>query len=103
MSKNKRNRFLFPYSQNGIYLYEYPIINGIKQYVQIRGRNRNNPLLLFVHGGPGSSPAGICDEVQTGWEEKYTVVNRDQRNSCKTYFANKSNAKVIAGTGTLED
>ncbi len=94
---------LHPANPNGIYLYEYPIIGGIKQYVQIRGTDRKNPLLLFVHGGPGSSLAGLCHILQAGWEDKFTVVNFDQRNTCKTYFANKYKSAEIAKTGTIED
>lgn len=100
---SKKNQVLFPDSKNGIYSYEFPMINGIKQYVQIRGKDKSNPVLLFVHGGPGGSIAGICDAVQAGWEEKFTVVNWDQRNTCKTFFANKDRASEIAQTGTLED
>ena len=103
MSKSKKNAVLYPENENGIYMYESPMINGIKQYVQIRGKDKNNPILLFVHGGPGGSLAGICEVVQAGWEEKFTVVNWDQRNTCKTYFANQDRAKEIAKTGTLDD
>lgn len=100
---SKKNQVLFPDNKNGIYMYEYQMINGIRQYVQIRGKDKNNPILLFVHGGPGGSLAGICETVQAGWEEKFTVVNWDQRNTCKTFFANKDRAKEIAQTGTLDD
>ncbi len=103
MNKSKKNAILYPDSKNGIYLYEYPVINGIKQYVQIRGADRKNPLILFIHGGPGGSLAGITHVLQAGWEEKFTVVNWDQRNAGKTYFANKDKAKEIAKTGTIED
>lgn len=102
MSKSK-NAVLYPDNKNGIYLYEYPMINRIKQYVQIRGADKNNPLILFLHGGPGGSVSGLCHVLQTGWEENFTVANWDQRNACKTYFANKDNAKKIAKTGTMED
>ncbi len=103
MSKSKKNAVLYPDSKNGIYLYEYPMINGIKQYVQVRGADRKNPLILFLHGGPGGSIAGLCHVLQAGWEDKFTVANWDQRNACKTYFANKEKAKKIAKTGTMED
>lgn len=103
MSKSKKNAVLFPDNKNGIYLYEYPVINGIKQYVQVRGADRKNPLLLFIHGGPGGSLAGLCHVLQAEWEEKFTVANWDQRNTCKTYFANKDKVMEIAKTGTMED
>lgn len=103
MNKSKKKAIMYPDNKNGIYLYEYPTINGIKQYVQVRGTDRRNPLILFLHGGPGGSLAGLCHVLQAGWEEKYTVANWDQRNSCKTYFANKHKAKDIAQTGTMDD
>lgn len=99
----KKNDILYPANENGIYLYEYPIINGIKQYVQVRGENRKNPLLLFIHGGPGGSLAGVCHVIQAEWEKHFTVVNWDQRSTCKTYFANIDSAAEIAKTGTVDD
>ncbi len=103
MSKSKKNAILYPENKNGIYLYEYPTINGIKQYVQVRGVDIKNPLILFLHGGPGGSLAGFCHVLQAGWEDKFTVANWDQRNACKTYFANKDRAMEIAKTGTMAD
>lgn len=103
MSNLSKKKIIYPDFANGIYLYEYPMINGIKQYVQVRGTDRKNPLILFVHGGPGGSLAGICHILQAGWEEKFTVANWDQRNTCKTYFANKDRAREISQTGTLDD
>lgn len=100
MSKTK---ILYPDTKNGIYSYDYPTINGMKQYVQIRGCDRKNPVILFLHGGPGDSLAGICDVLQHDWEKEYTVVNFDQRNTCKTYLKNKDVAQDIAEKTTLED
>ena len=65
--------------------------------------DRKNPLILFLHGGPGGSLAGLCHVLQAGWEDKFTVANWDQRNACKTYFANIDRAMEIAKTGTMED
>ncbi|MCQ2522347.1 MAG: alpha/beta hydrolase [Lachnospiraceae bacterium] len=103
MNKALQQEMLYPKNENGIYLYEYPIIGGMPQYVQMRGTDKTNPLMLVLHGGPGGSMAGICQEVQKDWEDRYTVVNYDQRNTCKTYLKNKAKAKEVAGTGTVND
>lgn len=91
------------YTEKGICLYETPEINGIRQYIQIRGADKKAPLMLFLHGGPGGSMAGLCHVMQPEWELHFTVVNWDQRNACKTYLANKSNSAAISQSGTLED
>lgn len=98
----KKHKLLYPDHPDGIYRYEYPILGGIPQYVQIRGENRNNPVLIFIHGGPGGSLAGVTHILHAGWERHFTVVNWEQRNTCKTYTANRSEAKEIAQTGTME-
>lgn len=103
MSNKNNDEILNQYGENGICLYEYPVIGGIKQYVQVRGENKKNPVLLFLHGGPGGSVAGLCNALQAGWEKSYTVVNWDQRNSCKTLLANRNSAAEIAKTGSVAD
>lgn len=97
-----KHEILHPNYPDGIYRYEYPVLGGIPQYVQIRGENRSNPVLIFIHGGPGASLAGVTHIVHAGWEKHFTVVNWEQRNSGKTYTANKQNAREIAQTGTIE-
>ncbi len=41
--------------------------------------------------------------MQDEWEKHYTVVNFDQRNTGKTYLANKDKAIVVGQTGSVED
>lgn len=100
---SRKQEILQCYTEKGICLYETPEINGIQQYIQIRGADKKAPLMLFLHGGPGGSMAGLCHVMQPEWEHHFTVVNWDQRNACKTYLANKSNAAAISQSGTLED
>src|SRR5213075_3264337 len=40
-------------SPKGIDEARYLAIGGIEQWVTIRGQDRANPVLLFLHGGPG--------------------------------------------------
>ncbi len=60
-------------------------IGGVDQWVHIRGRNRDNPLLLVIHGGPGDAFIGCLDSLQRPWEDFFTVVNWDQRRSGKSF------------------
>ncbi len=103
MNKKEKLKILYPDYPNGIYKYEHVEINGIKQYIQIRGKDKSNPVILFIHGGPGGSMAGLAHIMQGSWEDKFTVVNWDQRNTCKTLLANKDKVAEIAKIGTMED
>ncbi len=103
MNKKEKQKIIYPDYPNGIYKYEYVDINGIKQYIQIRGKDKKNPLILFVHGGPGGSTAGMAHILMGNWEDKFTVVNWDQRNTCKTLLANKDRGDEIGKTGTMSD
>lgn len=58
-------------------------IGGIEQWVQIRGQNRENPVLLCVHGGPGGTWIPVT-RLFIPWEKDFTVVQWDQRGAGKT-------------------
>jgi proline iminopeptidase len=63
-------------------------IGGIAQWISVRGRDRRNPILLFIHGGPASTEMPVSWLYQSGWEDYFTVVQWDQRGAGKTYVAN---------------
>lgn len=63
-------------------------IGGIDQWISVRGTDRRNPVLLFLHGGPGFVAMPTSWYFQRGWEEYFTVVQWDQRGAGKTYAAN---------------
>ena len=75
-------------------------INGITQWLSIRGRDRRNPILLFLHGGPGSPTMPAAWTFQSPWEDYFTVVQWDQRGTGKTYASN--DPKALAPTMTIE-
>jgi pimeloyl-ACP methyl ester carboxylesterase len=68
---------------NGIVEKRYVRIGGIEQWIQIRGENRTNPVLLVVHGGPGWPNATFTLPLRS-WEKHFTVVQWDQRGVSKT-------------------
>jgi pimeloyl-ACP methyl ester carboxylesterase len=62
-------------------------IGSIRQWVQIRGDDRRNPVLLVVHGGPGVSLMAYTPLFRD-WERNFTVVQWDQRGDGKTFGGN---------------
>ena len=62
-------------------------IGGIDQWIAIEGRDVSNPVLVFLHGGPGEAQSPYLKEFLP-WERDFTVVNWDQRGSGKTYGRN---------------
>ena len=89
----------------GIDRMEMVEIGGIKQALYIRGQNTDNPIILWVHGGPGNSMMPLLHLYQYAWENDFTVVNWDQRNVGKTYFANDPAAvlQTMRAERVLED
>jgi pimeloyl-ACP methyl ester carboxylesterase len=56
-------------------------IGGVDQFIQIRGQDKLNPVIVFLHGGPGQ-PMRIASHVYFRlWTEHFTVVEWDQRGS----------------------
>ena len=51
----------------------------------IREEKRNNPLMLFLHGGPGTAQLGFAPQFQRELEKHFTVVNWDQRGAGLSY------------------
>jgi pimeloyl-ACP methyl ester carboxylesterase len=73
-------------------------IGGIDQWISVRGFDRRNPILLYIHGGPGFPAMPTSWFYQRGWEEYFTVVQWDQRGAGKTYLAN--DPEVVGPTMT---
>ena len=63
-------------------------IGGIAQWITVRGRDRRNPILLVVHGGPAAPDTPNRYMFERPWEDYFTVVQWDQRGSGKTFRLN---------------
>lgn len=70
---------------NSISVLEQVEVNGSNHEIMIRGNDKNNPLIIFVHGGPGCPEIPYAHKYQDLLETKFTVVNYDQRASGKSY------------------
>ena len=66
-------------------------LGGIKQWITIEGKNDRNPVLLFLHGGPGNSVMSYAHKFTGELQKYFVVVNWDQRESGKTAELNPSN------------
>ncbi|MCY8310859.1 alpha/beta hydrolase [Bacillus vallismortis] len=60
-------------------------IDKTKQMLMISGADINNPLLLFLHGGPGTPQIGYVRHYQKELEKHFTVVHWDQRGAGLSY------------------
>lgn len=71
--------------ENSISILEQIEINGAGHEVMIRGAGTNNPIIVFVHGGPGCSEIPYVRKYQEDLEQNFTIVHYDQRGSGKSY------------------
>jgi len=62
-------------------------INGTTQSISIRGESKDNPVILFLAGGPGGSQIQATREQLAGLESDYTIVNWEQPGVGKSYNA----------------
>lgn len=76
---------------DGISTKETVTIGNSKQTIFIVGEKKDNTVLLFLHGGPGSPEVAMHSfEAGNRLEEKFTVVYWEQRGSGLSYNARLS-------------
>lgn len=59
--------FAHPKIQDKVWEEGFIAINGIPQWVTIKG-DKTKPVILFLHGGPGSTMSPYADAVYGSWE-----------------------------------
>lgn len=78
------------FCQNPIDTNEVISVGGIKQYIQVKGKDNSKPILLFLHGGPGGSLLHKADQITGKLQQHFVVVHWDQRETGRTLQLNKS-------------
>lgn len=63
-------------------------IGGIEQWVTISGEDSSKPVILFLHGGPGSTMSQYDDAIYGHWKKEFVLVYWDQRGAGRTFGRN---------------
>jgi pimeloyl-ACP methyl ester carboxylesterase len=70
----------------------------IDQWISVRGEDRDNPVVLVLHGGPATSYMSFAVFFQL-WEKHFTIVQWDRRGVGKTFGRN---GRARSGEMTLD-
>lgn len=62
------------------------VINGIFQHVTIMAEEKDLPLLVFVHGGPGDGALPLILRYQSELARHFTLVIWEQRGAGKSFY-----------------
>ena len=66
----------------------YVTLRDQEQYLLIRGEDVDNPIIIWLHGGPAGSDAFVNHIFEKYLVDEYTIINWDQRGCGRTYFRN---------------
>lgn len=88
---------------NGIQEDRYVTLGGIEQWISIRGEDRNNPVILLVHGGPGDATSLYGYALLRSWFKRFTVVQWDQRGAGRTYERDGPSTPMVTIDRIVQD
>ena len=72
--------------EGSISVIEKIILGGQDQYLIIRGADATKPVMLFLHGGPGSAETAFMKHFNRDIENDFVMVYWEQRGAGKSYF-----------------
>lgn len=82
---------------------KFVLIGGIEQWITIRGERCDNPVILFLHGGPGNTLNPYAQALYGAWEKDFTLVQWDQRGAGRTFGRNHGLEGPAAQRWTEDD
>lgn len=78
-------------------------IGGIEQWVTVKGDRCDNPIILFISGGPGNPLSPYSDAMFGAWAKDFTLVQWDQRGAGMTYGRSPPAADAVLSIGQMRD
>ncbi|WP_143960151.1 alpha/beta fold hydrolase [Litoribacter populi] len=69
-------------------------LGGANQWILTRGRSKNNPVLLFLHGGPGMPAMYLAHSFQRDIEKDFVIVHWDRRGAGKSFSEDSMNSPL---------
>lgn len=85
------------HDDNGIAELRKIELGNVLQTILIRGKDKTNPILLYLHGGPGTTELIPFRVYQNDLEKYFTVVLWEQRGTGKSF-----SRKIPAETMSIE-
>lgn len=89
-------------SSDRIHKQGFVTIGGIDQWIDVRGDDAANPVLLVLHGGPESTWDPLL-RIFNPWEKYFTLVQWDQRGAGRTYARNGPGSAAISLDQMVQD
>jgi pimeloyl-ACP methyl ester carboxylesterase len=77
-------------------------LGGVDQWLIVRGQDVDNPVLLFLSGGPGASEAGRVLRFNKALEKNFVMVIWEQRGCAKSYPARRPQADLTVERYTAD-
>ena len=67
---------------------KFVTVGGIEQWITLHGNDSSKPVVLFLHGGPGSTMSQYDDAIYGDWKKDFILVQWDQRGAGRTFGKN---------------
>ena len=87
---------------NSIASLEQIELGGVSQWVLIRGHDKDKPVVLFLHGGPGMPAMFLAHDFQRDMERDFVMVHWDRRGAGKSFAYDGEQRVSQAVADTLE-
>ena len=69
----------------GIESLEKVTLGGVDQWILVRAEDQSKPVLLWLHGGPGSPTMALASQHDMELVKHFVAVHWDQRGAGKSY------------------